>query len=232
MVVGLRDEPSLKAWEAQTGGRDPVPIITRDPGLLAAQCFGAPASRDAAFGLCITAPEILSYHADRTVAGSDAARFYPEIIHRLCARGERVRLFTNGAAEDRQALAQLVSSNSIRKLIDAGKVDVPKQPETPTELALLIASCASVIAHRLHACIVAYSYGIPVVGLGWDRKVESFFGSVGLEACFVGTTGIAGKEVADLAVEANRQGVEASQHQELLSETWAGLDAILGTLRG
>ena len=37
------------------------------------------------------------------------------------------------------------------------------------------------IAHRLHATILAFSYGVPAVGLRWDDKLTAFFGSVGLE---------------------------------------------------
>ena len=45
----------------------------------------------------------------------------------------------------------------------------------PGELAHAIARFDCVLAHRLHACIVAYSYRIPAVGFAWDRKLDSFF---------------------------------------------------------
>ncbi|MDB2506953.1 polysaccharide pyruvyl transferase family protein [Opitutales bacterium] len=32
-----------------------------------------------------------------------------------------------------------------------------------------------ILAHRLHANILAYSYDVPHVGLTWDKKMDAFF---------------------------------------------------------
>ena len=225
--VGMRDAPSLSAWNAQTAGLGPQPEITRDPGLLAADCYG-PVQQDDTIGLCITAPEILSYHADGSVAGAGTPRFYPDIIRHLADAGQRVRLFTNGAEEDRIALAELCAAEPVKGLIRTGQVDIPNQPGKPAELARLIASCKSVIAHRLHACIVAYSYGLPIVGLGWDMKVESFFSSANADRFFVGRSGVGGADVAALALTATKEGQDSDMHAKAVEETWAGLGAMLG----
>lgn len=180
--VGLRDAPSIDAWRAQTGGRGPAPARSRDPGVLALDCYG-PVDADDRVGLCVAAPEILSYHAERGGAGTGAAAgpaFFEDLARALLARGHRLRLFCNGAEEDADALARLSAA-----LCDAGgAVETAPVPDRPEALARLVGGCSAVIAHRLHACIVAVSYGRPVVGLGWDRKVESFFDEVGAPEAF------------------------------------------------
>ncbi|TLX69455.1 polysaccharide pyruvyl transferase family protein, partial [Pseudomonas nicosulfuronedens] len=52
------------------------------------------------------------------------------------------------------------------------------QPLTPSDLKSHISEADIVIAHRLHANIIAYSLGIPSIGLNWDSKVKSFFTAV------------------------------------------------------
>src|SRR5262249_55528605 len=52
-------------------------------------------------------------------------------------------------------------------------------PEHPDELIDLIAGCALMVGHRMHANIIAFALGIPSVGFAWDDKVVSFFQSAG-----------------------------------------------------
>jgi hypothetical protein len=117
----------------------------------------------------------LTHHADGNVAGqlTGAVEFYAGIVSASIASGYSVALFSNGAAEDAALLQKVVNDPSIRGLED---VIVPKQPTTPRELAHVIAGCSAVIAHRLHACIVAYSYQRPVVGLGQQIAIVLHFG--------------------------------------------------------
>lgn len=181
--VGLRDAASLAAWRDQTGGAPPAPVLARDPGLLAARLY-PPAPPTGRVAICVTAPQILRYHADAD-ADADAAvaarglDFYARLADRLLYAGERVTLFCNGAWEDRQALARLAGGGQLSGAVAAGCVQVAPPPGTPADLAAIVSGARAVVAHRLHACILAHAYAVPAVGLGWDRKVESFFAAVG-----------------------------------------------------
>lgn len=233
-IVGVRDAPSCEAWLAETDEQPPLPEITRDPGLLAASCYGRGDGPRDRVGVCVTSPDILSYHADRAVAGSDTRDFFAELVTTLAARGHPLRLFCNGAEEDRRAVDRLVATPEIARLIADGTVEIAPHPETPAALAALIAGTRAVVAHRLHACIVAYSYALPVIGLGWDRKVESFFGSVGLDRFFFGGTSAPASEVADRLDEALAAGLDDSTHARAIAEAWDGIDRTLtacGALR-
>lgn len=228
--VGLRDGPSLDDWRAQMGPKGPAPVIARDPGLLAAQCYEA-GSDDGAIGICVTAPQILGYHADGTVAGGEAEAFFGRLALTLIARGHMVRLFCNGAEEDRVALAALRAAPTLAAARRAGTLVFATPPDRPVELAATVRSCKAVIAHRLHACIVGYAYLRPVVGLGWDRKVESFFTSAGLEAAFVGQGDATPSAVAKTLETALKAGIDPERHAQMISEARAALHDAVATVR-
>jgi len=228
-AVGLRDQRSVSAWQDQTGHHSPVPILTRDPGLLAAQCYGPPDRAGDEIGLCITAPSILHYHADRGVAGTGAGglKFFADLAQALVANGHKLRLFCNGAAEDRAALKQIAAMPAISACIANRTIRCADPPETPAALASILASCAAVVAHRMHACIVAYSYGVPVVGLGWDRKMDSFLASVDRSDWLVGSEQASAPQVADLVGAALAAGVDPVVHARVLAEARQAVATIL-----
>ncbi len=225
--VGLRDTLSCAAWQREMGG-GPAPALTRDPGLLAVDCYGpAPASRR--IGLCVTDPAILRYHADSRVAGG-AVGFYRDLAATLAARGHKITLFCNGAAEDRAALDRVIADPGIAAMAATGTVSFAEPPERPADLARLVGGFRGVVAHRLHACILAWSYRVPVVGLGWDRKVESFFASVAAQDWFA-AGGARPVEVADRLQAALKTGVDPTAHARVLGETRAAVAGLLHSAR-
>ena len=227
--VGVRDAGARRAWIDQAAAREPAPRITRDPGLLAAECYGPAPERNGRVGLCVTAPEILRYHADTAVAGAGVAGlgFFAALAQALCGAGHAVTLFSNGAAEDRAAVARLAGAPALAPLVATGRLAVAPAPERPEALAHLIGSFRGVVAHRLHACIVAYAYGVPVVGLGWDAKVRSFFEAIGARHLFAGSAGVGGAEVAGLLDTALAEGIDAAARQRVVSEAREAVDAAL-----
>ncbi|WP_167767041.1 polysaccharide pyruvyl transferase family protein [Jannaschia formosa] len=224
-LVGTRDAASAEAWSAQFEG-GPAPEIVLDPGLLAADCYGPVAAEVGLVGLCVTDFALLGHHADGVVAGGqDGVRFYERVARALIASGRKVRLFTNGAAEDRAARVRVVSA-----LGDvADRLDLPPDAERPAELVAQVAGCEVVVAHRLHACIVAYSYGRGIVGLGWDRKLQSFFETVGREDAFVAEAD-SPANIATL-VQAARPADDDPRHAEVIAGAWAGIDRLLACVR-
>lgn len=206
------------------GGRAPAPVIGRDPGLLAAACYGPAPRAEGWVGLCVTDPALLGYHADSAVAGGGAG-FFEALARALSASGRRVLLFCNGAEEDRAALEALAAP--LCDLVAAGSVRIAPAPDRPAALAHLVGGLDAVVAHRLHACILGYAYARPVVGLGWDRKVESFFASVGAGRFCVTDPGTPAQEVAALLAEAQRAGVDSTTYAAALAEAREGIAAAL-----
>lgn len=225
-AVGVRDELSRTAWENQTDGASPAPRLTRDPGLLAARCYARPAAPAGRVGLCVTAPMILAYHADGGIAGGSGLGFFASLAVVLAGQARGGALFCNGAAEDRAALAQVAAHPDVAPLITAGKLSLVPPPETPAELVEAIGGLSGVIAHRLHACIVAHAFGVPAVGLGWDRKLDSFFASVDRSGFFVDDASATPQAIALLCDMAIAQGIDAARHAQVIAETQQQIAAL------
>ncbi|MEM9761879.1 MAG: polysaccharide pyruvyl transferase family protein [Pseudomonadota bacterium] len=179
--VGLRDTGSIGHWEAQAAF-GPEPTLTLDPGLLTGDAFPAPGPEASApIGLGIADATLLAYHAEGGVAGG-GVDFQARLAGALAKAGYPVLLFCNGAEEDARALDQVQLHPALAPLIADGQVTAAPRPLTPEALARTVARCRGIVAHRLHAIIAAYAYGLPALALGWDAKVASFHREVGREA--------------------------------------------------
>lgn len=226
-MVGTRDAGSATAWAAQMPG-GPAPVLTADPGLLAAACYGPPDAPPEGVGLCVTDFAVLGHHADGSIAGGgqDPAGFYAGLAAALAGAGHRVTLFCNGAAEDAAQVDRIARAPALAALRAEGRVRVAPAAADPAGLAQLIAGFEAVVAHRLHACIVAYSYGRPVVGLGWDRKLEAFFEMVGSAENFSADPAMDGAAVARMVAGALERGIAPDAHAAAIGAAWEGIDAL------
>ncbi|MEL6985783.1 MAG: polysaccharide pyruvyl transferase family protein, partial [Actinomycetota bacterium] len=152
--------------------------------------------------------------------------FYRGLVIELAERGHQVRLLCNGAAEDRAAVEAIASHQGVAELTASGRVEVAPTPQTGAELAGLVAPCAAVIAHRLHACILAYSYRVPVVGLSWDSKLDAFFESVDLENLLISDPLVRSAAAADLVEAAMARGIDPEAHAAVVKECRHGLQRV------
>ena len=205
--------------------------VTPDPGLLAARRFPYSGPRDG-IAICVAAEELLSYHADRPLTGGEGgtATLFAETALACIARGHKVRFFTNGADEDEQALDILMGRPELADAIADGHLSRQVRANTPEELCRVIAGVEGVIAHRLHACIVAYSYRIPVLGLAWDRKVESFFEHVDRPDLLVPESAAVPDEIAERITVEIRKGVVAEAHDRHLDVAQAAIGRMVDRL--
>ncbi|WP_397543202.1 polysaccharide pyruvyl transferase family protein [Roseovarius salis] len=225
-AVGLRDDASIRAWTEQMGDTGPAPRLTRDPALIAADVYHPTHQGTGWIGLCVTDPAILSYHAEGRKNAIRRSDSFAVTALGLAARGHRVALFCNGAAEDRAALDAVRAHPDIAAAMFRGEIRAETPPDTPAGLAAIVARLDAVVAHRLHACILAYAFKRPVVGLGWDRKLESFLHSVGLERFFLPAAEHTHDKVAVLLEEALGTGIDPARHATVVSQTRASIAGI------
>lgn len=202
--------------------------LCRDPGLLAARIWPAPSAGRGVprrVGLGITHPALLAHHASRSEACSitNAIARYEMLAEQLSAAGYDVLCFTNGAAEDELLLSELAS-----RLPRRGEtVRFVPRCKQPRELAQLIAGCDAIVAHRLHAAIVAYSYRIPAIGLRWDDKLASFFQSVGLTHRALAFNQTTATHIAEHVALAIGEGIDPDAHARVIAEAEAGIDRLI-----
>jgi hypothetical protein len=145
--------------------------------------------------LCVTSDLALNYHSEQVVGSASLADWYRAVARGLAAAGYAVRLFCNGSPEDVQFLKGPVASGLGA---DDEHVSVAEPFAVPSALVAFIGEADLVIAHRMHACVTAVSFGIPCIGLRWDDKLANFFAEIGLaDRMADNTTSIA--ELTELA---------------------------------
>ena len=235
MHVAARDPQS--AEELHKLGSDAV-VLCRDPGLLAARLWPVrtrPARARPLVGLGITHAALLRHHAHHDVIDGDIALadLYVELVGDLVSAGYDVVCFSNGAAED-EALLAVLRGRFAQSSLPGSHVRTAPRSGTPRGLAALIAGFDAVIAHRLHACVLAYSYRIPHLGLTWDRKLQAFFATVHRAKYAVPLHATTRTTIVRLLQEACREGIDATVHARVLSETAQAIrhlsDALVGAL--
>ena len=205
--------------------------LCRDPGLFAAQIWPAKAQEQRKrprIGLGITHPVVLSHHASRKQRHTteSAARLYERMATRLVAAGNDVMCFTNGAAEDEALLKKLGSRDAMRN----APVEIAPRANRPKELCKRIANCDALIAHRLHAAIVAYSYQVPSIGLRWDDKLVGFFDSVGYGERTAEFDEATASQIDTLIASVMAEGVRGDRHAQIIQETEAGIDNLIARI--
>jgi polysaccharide pyruvyl transferase WcaK-like protein len=226
--VAVRDARSRAIWaeELEAAGICGADLC-RDPGLLVADRYGAAAPRQKgnSIGLCLTDPLALRYHGGRADRRLDG--WLVMLVQAMVARGWRVQLFTNGSPEDRAYLDRMAP-----RLIGVSPAMVDTAPalDVPADLARLVAGYDLVIAHRMHACIAAYGYRVPALGLRWDPKLDSFFASVGQERFMIDPAAVSAQAAVELAAQALADGVEPVRHAQVIDDARADVARLFASI--
>lgn len=192
--------------------------VTVDPAVWAAEAFGyneaLPKSemRNKRIGLGISHPkELAAYAPDpKSFSSSTMINFWLELARGLVADGKLPVIFTNGAGED-EAFMSEVEARLQASQIAYEKV---KRPLRPAEMVATIASVSSLISHRLHANIIAYSLGVPSVALNWDPKVRAFANVAGRNRWCL-DAGASPDECKSAVLRTLDEGVDAVHKQKL-----------------
>ena len=233
--VQVRDQRSANRW-AQNFGTTPVPQVW-DPGLLSSQVYGMPERPSRSrklIGIGITQPATLNLHSDSKtglMTKADWLGFYVGLAEYCIARDCDVELFTNGAFNDQIFAGQIVDQLKRNAQI-SDRVSLAAALQIPEELAHLISSYDAIVAHRLHANIIAYSYAIPHVGLGWDTKMEGFFEATSRDEFLISSFETAAAEqVGRTLFSALDVPIARSDVDRLQAEASAQISALATTLQ-
>ena len=229
----VRDARSAEIWARRLGPAGVAPArVSCDPGLLAYARYPAPERQPRAaprVGLGLMHPASLKYHADQPCPPAAQQTQWTLAFVRAClARGWSVQAFTNGSPEDEVYLRQLAPA--LVALDGSGRIGVEPRFSAPENLARFVASLDLLYAHRLHANIPAYSYGVPHIGFSWDGKLKSFLASVGRSDCLA-TMGVDPIE-ATIALGARelQAGVDRERRRTTLQRAHADVAALVAAL--
>ncbi|MEM6602715.1 MAG: polysaccharide pyruvyl transferase family protein [Pseudomonadota bacterium] len=142
--------------------------IVYDPGLFAFETYGSAHDKGARkLGIGIINSNDIAYKAE-TFPGLER---YTDLAKYLVEKGYNIEFFCNGSPEDYEVVKNL------EKILGPNQqISFAPCPKNARDLAKITSSYTSMIASRLHACIVATSYGIDVIGVApWAPKFEGFF---------------------------------------------------------
>lgn len=236
MHLSVRDDLALQHWKRHFPS-GVSPIVLPDPGLLTrslphASLGGENRSLPAMAGICVTDPVILQRHAGGPASdiALKSVDEYRVLIRQLIADGYRIRLFCNGAREDQAFAERLLNEKTMQAYKARNWLSLAARPEKPEELIEILRSVSVVLAHRLHACIAAYSLAIPHVGLGWDPKVASFFKAVGRDAFFAAGPSATPAQIASLIKMAEDNSVGNVRRDTTLAAAAAGIETLYAAL--
>lgn len=227
--VSVRDSRSAASYRREFPRSDHKPRVALDPGLLCCETYGAP-ERSAALGrkrvgLCITHPLVLRLHGEGDVDGDLFKRWLRAVAERAVVKGLDLVVFTNGSPEDEAFAEEFLAT-----LANPTQVAKPARFTSPGALARYIGGLDCVVAHRLHACIAAYSYRVPAIGFSWDRKLDSFFGLVGRSHYVVDWRETGPAQLVALIERALSDPPKAPQHAEILEECRSGIADLASAL--
>ena len=138
-------------------------------------------SKSNTIGIGVIRPEIFQnymYSIDEEVL----LKMYSETAFKLKEKGFNVKFFTNGAISDQKFILRI---KEYLKADDSFDEMVENRPKTSRELVEMISKYKIVIGTRLHSSIIAYSLGIPVVGIVWNSKQIAFAKINNIEDYFI-----------------------------------------------
>jgi polysaccharide pyruvyl transferase WcaK-like protein len=225
----VRDSTSSANWRSVLGTLGiKAPTLAPDPGLLSERQFGRPPripSQVVSIAVCVTAPVALRLHHEKGHADDQLEAWMRAVVSQLAELQAQVTVFTNGSPEDRLFRDKLQS-----RLQGNERVIFVADFARPADLARFLSGFDCVLAHRLHACIVAYAYRVPTVGFAWDRKLHSFFEQTRRDRFIIDPRETSPMSVVDLAFTAITEGVDKDVHAQLLAQTTTAIQALASQL--
>jgi polysaccharide pyruvyl transferase WcaK-like protein len=182
MQISTRDSASARNLQ-QILAQELVVRVTPDPGIYSKQtyasCLPVRAPGDV-LGICISSPlELNQLGVEDADYGRRIGLYFQQLARQAVEMGYRVLLFTNGSPDD-ETFKEVLATD-----LDPETVFNLPRPDLPAQLVANIANCDCIVAHRLHANIVAYALDIPSIGLSWDSKIKSFFKQTGRGRFFI-----------------------------------------------
>lgn len=222
--VSVRDNGSLNTLLALLPRLKCECRVAMDPALIAAEAYSIQLTSGArTIGLGITAPHTIKKHV--AISAKQIKQFWIELAIKLSHQQQPFNFFTNGSPDD-HAFAEDIFSN-LRGSEIALQAGILDRARSPRELVAQVAQFRAVVAHRLHANIIAYSLQIPSVGLVWDQKVSEFGSMIGRQRFFVDIDQLEADVICQRLREAINVGVNESRVAEVKAALFRSAEDIL-----
>lgn len=137
--------------------------------------------------------------------GEKAAALWKGLADEIENRGYEYEFLTSGHYSDEAYLDYLIRKHGISEERCCFNMNLPEI------LVQKIAACDAVISCRLHPSIVAFSLGVPAVGIIWNSKVKYFYESVGYGERVMSTEHVSPVILMDRLEKAMGQGIKKEE---------------------
>ncbi|MGN0518334.1 MAG: polysaccharide pyruvyl transferase family protein [Acutalibacteraceae bacterium] len=128
-------------------------------------------------------------------------------------RGYKWKIFTNGLDGDEEFAQDVLDF--------IGHGEKCPQPKDGADLVQLISSFKGIIATRMHSNIIAYSFGVPSVGMVWNIKVKIWGQKIGYPERFLSIDDLSAENLVKAYEKAQKSGcrkVKRSQKYKTYNE--------------
>ena len=211
------DAATLQRYYLKTGEKR-VQTVS-DPAVWAAQCYERKKRKDASIiGLGIVRHRIFADYGTPSIDRTFLLEFWKEVIHGLEQRNLPWKLFTNGVSSDEEFAREILEECG---MAEQAKTRMVPRPVEAKELVETISGFRAIIAGRMHANIVAYSLGIPSIGLVWNPKLQFWGEKIGHPERFLPPRELSAQRALqqlDVALQEKETGPSRTQKQGVLDE--------------
>lgn len=135
----------------------------------------------------------------------DAVALWKGLIAEIESKGYDYELLTSGHFSDEAFLDYLIRKHGIDEKKCVFNMNLPET------LVQKIACYDAIISCRLHPSIIAFSLGIPAVGIVWNSKVKYFYDNIGYGERAILMNNISPEQLIKKIEEVMKQGVEKDE---------------------
>lgn len=141
-----------------------------DPALWVSEVYNCEKKGESdVIGINVIDPSIYERYGQEIFSREQVESLYEDVINELQNRGYNIALYCNGMECDYDFGKQL-----IKRIETLNNNNLLPRPHNVKEYLSQVKNFSGIFGARLHADIVAYSLGIPFVGLLWDSKLKNF----------------------------------------------------------
>ena len=192
-AITIRDDTELFLQKYKENPKLRVKSVF-DPAVWVKDVYNSDHASDGLVGINVARGNLFPDYGNDRFDESFMLDFWTKIVALLEKNGYRWKIFTNGGKGD-----EIFASKLMEKLGHGEKLPAPHDSKT---LVGNISMFSSVIALRMHACITAFSLGIPCVGLEWNNKIRMWSRKIKSEAFYISPEDLSAENVYNAFVNA------------------------------
>lgn len=205
-VIEVTTRDNFKELQQYMQGSAIPHSLIADSGVWAAEMLGiSPDMESKTIGIGVITP-VRFAEEGRDFSEDNLTQLYLDLISEVEKKGFEWKLFSNGLDTDHAYAEKLI------KLLGKDPEQyLAKRPFTSKELISIEGGFCGVIAARLHALIIAYSLGIPFIGISWNDKTNQFADAIGYPDRIFGVDSFDPAVMVERMIQAVATGYEAER---------------------